>query len=217
VAVCGHPGPAGPLGTADSCGHQGWVSQSSRCWGAPVGPRGRAHVVLPLLADTNGVHQAHVALCGHQGAGVCRGTAGSCNHHGWFAPSSRSWGAPVEPKGYAYAVLTLLCATGGVHQGQMAVWGHWGQWGTTALLAPLATVGGLTQPAGVGGLQWHQKNAPILHYLCWLPLFGSNGGADEHHWFAANKLHLFIGISRRRTNSVPIFAKSSSQHDIIFR
>jgi len=93
MAVCVAQGAGGAAG---SCGHHGWLAPSSRCWGIVVRPNGYSHVVLALLAATNGAHQGQIAVCGPQGAG---GTAGSCSHHGWLAPSSRCCGGPVPSKG----------------------------------------------------------------------------------------------------------------------
>jgi len=118
-----------------------------------VAPRGGNHVVLPLLGATSGVPQGQMVVCALQGAGVCRGTAGFCGGHGWFAPCSRCLGAPVAPKGHTHVGLPLLGATSGVHGGQVAVCGHWGAGGTEALLALVATKAGVAKAAGAGGLQ----------------------------------------------------------------
>jgi len=126
VAVCAATRQGGHRGTAGYCGHQGWFTQSCGRWGVPVGPTGCTHVVLPLLATTSGAHQTGVAVCGHQGAGVHRGTAGSCGQHGYLAPCSRCWGALVGPNGVCHVALPLLAATSGAHQGQIAVCGHSG-------------------------------------------------------------------------------------------
>ena len=123
MAVCGHQGAGGHRGTAGSPGHHGWFAPSSRCWGAPVRPIGCNYVVPPQVSATSGVHQAQMAVCGHQGAGVCRCTTGYCVHHGWWSQSSRCLGNPMGPRGCDHVVFTLLSATSGAHQTQVAVWG----------------------------------------------------------------------------------------------
>ena len=62
--------------------HHGWLVPYSRYYGAPVVPNGCNHVVLPLLAATSEVYQGQMPVCGHQQAGVHRGTAAPCGHHG---------------------------------------------------------------------------------------------------------------------------------------
>jgi len=64
----GHRGTAGP------CGHHGWCAQSCRCWKSPMGPRGWAHMVLPLLGATGGVQQAQIVVCGQWGTGALLAT-----------------------------------------------------------------------------------------------------------------------------------------------
>jgi len=102
MAVCGHPGAAGCVcGTPSSCGRCGWCSQSSSCQGDPVGPKGCAYTVLPLLGATSGVHQAQMAVCGHWGAqGLRQGsTVGSCGRCGRCGQAAKGtqWGPMGAP------------------------------------------------------------------------------------------------------------------------
>jgi len=144
VAVNGSVGAPGVhRGTAGPHSHNGWLAPCSRWQGASVALRGCAHVTLPLLTATNGVQQGQMVVCGHQGAGVRTGTAGSCGHHGWFTQSNRCWHGPVGPKGGDHVALPLLAITSAVRQGQMAVCGHCGWHGAERccwLLWPLWVV-----------------------------------------------------------------------------
>jgi len=105
-------------------------------------------------------------------AQVGTGTVGSCGRCRWCGQSSNCRGDPVGPKRCLHAVLPLLGATNGVHQGQMAVCGHWGGRGRVALLPLVATMGAPPQAAGVGEPQWGQGSAPMWGYLCWMPPVG---------------------------------------------
>jgi len=115
----------GQAHSAGSCGHYGCLAPGSKHWGAPVGPRGCAHVVLPLMGAWPSMvwgrtRRQCVATGGQGGHSGTAGTAGSCGHYGCLAP----------PNGCAHMVLPLLTATSGAHQTQMVVCGHQGAGGT---------------------------------------------------------------------------------------
>ena len=67
----------------------------------------------------------------------------------------------MGPGECAHVVPTLLTATNGAHQAQMAVCGHQGAGGTAALLAIAATMSGHIQAVGVGGTQWGPEGVPM--------------------------------------------------------
>ena len=95
MAVCGQQGAGWHSSTAGSCSHYGWLAPSSGCWQGPVGPKGRSQDALHLLSAASGVHQAQMAVCGHQGAGGHSSAAGYCGHHMWLAPSSGCLGGSI--------------------------------------------------------------------------------------------------------------------------
>ena len=103
-------------------------------------PNCYAHVVLPLVAATSGVHYAQVAVHGHQGAG---GTGGPCGHHGWVSQSTRCRGDPMGPKGFTHVrcYLCWLLPVGHTRAKWQCVATR-GAVGRAALLALVATVGG---------------------------------------------------------------------------
>ena len=97
-------GQGGHSSTAGSCGHQGWASQRSRCWGAPVGPIGFAHVVLNLLPAPSGSPRGKWQCGGAQGQGCTEAL---------LAPTATMSGKPhaavagVTP--WAPKVATMWC------------------------------------------------------------------------------------------------------------
>jgi len=70
----GTPGPNGSVwppggrvrhsSAAGPCGCHGWFASCSRCLGAPMAPKGHAHMALHLLGATSGAQQGQMAVSG---------------------------------------------------------------------------------------------------------------------------------------------------------